>query len=196
MKALNLSFTDMTREAFGAYRTICDCRACTVSCEWIPGYLIPEDLERLAARVKRVNAKTKTDMAFEEWAVDNLLASPGSLVVKNGLPFRIRTLVPARGADGHSCKFLNSAKECTIHEDAPFGCAFFDSHMDVLPGQQLSAQGLTAICKDWQESGPYAKLWMFLFAAGKVAPDVTILREQMRQAWAIEEAAQRATFTK
>lgn len=195
---VNLAVVDASREAFGEYRTVCDCRACTINCEWIPGYLIPDDLTRLAGRVAKVNALTKTDMTFEEWALDNLLASPGALVFKNGVPFRVPTLVPARGEDGHSCKFLAvntwaaGGKSCQIHEDAPFGCAFFYSHLPEDYVQRLSGKGLESVILDWRANGPYAKLWTFLNRAGRVAPSPAENRERLREAWVKEELERRA----
>jgi len=41
--------------------------------------------------------------------------------------FRVPGLVLAAKPDG-SCKFLDDAGACTIHQSAPFGCAFFDGH--------------------------------------------------------------------
>jgi hypothetical protein len=35
------------RKEFGFVRTVCACGECTINCHFIPGYLIPADLERI-----------------------------------------------------------------------------------------------------------------------------------------------------
>jgi len=53
------------RTEFGSARTACSCANCSINCRFIPGYLIPADLERIAAHVGAENV-----MAFAaeaEW---------------------------------------------------------------------------------------------------------------------------------
>jgi Fe-S-cluster containining protein len=59
---------------------------------------------------------------------DFFVASPGALVKDlNGKTHRVGSIVPRmrRG----KCVFLDDQNRCRIHEVAPFGCAFFDTHM-------------------------------------------------------------------
>jgi len=59
------------------------------------------------------------------------VASRGTLVMdsRTGRKRWIGSITPARKADG-TCIFLEAGR-CTIHPVAPFGCAYFDVHMDV-----------------------------------------------------------------
>jgi Fe-S-cluster containining protein len=99
----------------GFKRTECACEECTRCCKVQPGPLIPGDFERIAARIGEEEAKKK------------LWASPGALVLKGDVPMRIRTITPV--LEGGRCVFLDDKDRCTIHDIAPFGCAFFDTHM-------------------------------------------------------------------
>lgn len=56
---------------------------------------------------------------------------------RTGRTFRIRTITPARRPGG-ACVFLDERGLCTVHDIAPAGCAFFDSHMDAGEAQQRS----------------------------------------------------------
>jgi hypothetical protein len=85
------------RTEFGVARTECACRSCVANCRFVPGALIPADLHRIA---EYLNESDLTRFAF-----DNLLASPGAIIYTRGGLIRIRTLVPARRADG-ACRFL------------------------------------------------------------------------------------------
>ena len=76
----------------GHWRTICNCDLCAINCRFIPGYLLPEDLDYIA-----------TFLGYSEvfkLAEKNLLASPGAIVIKDGRLCRIHTLVPARNDSG------------------------------------------------------------------------------------------------
>ena len=88
------------RTELGFERTVCDCRACKINCEFIPGFLLPSDIRRIALHLGYSNPV--------EFALDNLLASPGAIVVDRGHICRIRTLAPARRQDG-ACLFLDCA---------------------------------------------------------------------------------------
>jgi len=72
------------RTELGFERTVCDCRACKINCEFIPGFLLPSDIRRIALHLGYSNPV--------EFALDNLLASPGAIVVDRGQIRRIRTL--------------------------------------------------------------------------------------------------------
>lgn len=152
------------RTEFGFIRTIADGPLERLNCKYIPGYLIPADLERIASAMGATN--------IEAWAMDNLLASPGATVARmtaTGLkPFQIHTLVPARAATGHCIHLCEQG--CKIHPVAPFGCAFFDNDQSMEEAQRKSSEGLKAIMAEWEKDGPYAQIWKKLDAAGKKAP--------------------------
>ena len=158
----------MSRMEFGVERTRCACRDCQLNCRHMPGFLIPADLERMMP----------AGVDPFEWAENNLLASPGAVVVKGAELFRIHTLVPAVKEDG-SCIHLTGSKrngKCSIHSISPFGCAFFDCGP---PREGLAEEALVVIHRAGPES-LYARLWAHLYATGKrqLAPE--ILRERMR----------------
>ncbi len=95
--------SEKTRREFGFDRTVCSCEECVNNCRYIPGYLIPADLERIARFLGVRNTVT--------FAIENLLASPGATVMKEGRLFQIPTLVPRRKDDG-SCLFLDKNNLC------------------------------------------------------------------------------------
>lgn len=97
-------------------RTRCDCNKCKEYCTVMPGFLVPEDLANLCRHTGFENSP-------EEFAEKFLAASPGALVMYNGEPFRIRTLVPKTKPDG-DCIFFHDDK-CVVHEVSPFGCSMF-----------------------------------------------------------------------
>lgn len=168
------------RTEFGFARTTCACNNCSINCRFIPGYLIPADLERIAAHVGAENV-----VAF---AADNLLASPGAIVgTTDGQRHRIPTLVPARHGNG-SCKFLKGNGDCSIHAVSPFGCAFFDTHQTPEESDSLSMQGLMAIDREWQQpdDSVYAIIWNILNETGLTAPAPMVARAKMAAAMAVE----------
>jgi hypothetical protein len=132
----------------------------------MPGYLIPSDLDRMKPAGQDVFA----------WAEQNLLASPGALVSRNGIAFRINTLVPAKKRDG-SCINLRDGL-CQIHAIAPFGCAFF-SCRDGLESYGLSAKGLHAIMRDKEALGLYRQIWLHLDSKGLRSQAPEVLRKRM-----------------
>lgn len=157
-----LPVVDPSRTEFGANRTICGCEDCTRYCSFVPGYMIPADLERMHQAIA-------PELSVDEFAKKHLWASPGATVMQAGKRFQVPTLVPARKEDG-SCTFLTGDKRCSIHGVAPFGCAFFDSHQSTPDGDRLSSMGIMAIMRDNAERGPYHTLWKKLASLGLVAP--------------------------
>jgi hypothetical protein len=188
---------DPTRTAYGAYRTICACKDCTVSCRFIPGYLIPSDLELIKKQLVK-STKVGLTEQYEDlisWCLENLVASPGALVVRGGIPMRVPTLVPARDKETNWCKFLKPKGgthgfDCTIHEVAPFGCAFFDSHAPEGKWQALSSQGLQSILIDREQGGLYSRVWQALAVLGRISPTPEQCRDAM-QAHYVKELQQR-----
>jgi hypothetical protein len=167
------------RTAFGKTRSSCACEVCVRNCRFMPGMLIPEDLDRMLVGV--------ADPI--QWAMENLLASPGAtaLDISTGALLQIRTLVPAVKPDG-SCIHLTAENRCEIHADAPFGCAFFDCHTDAR--DTTSRDGLLECAN--QFDGPYGLIWQHLWDAGKRQESPSVLRSRMV---AEETKSKRVAFT-
>ncbi len=97
-----------TRVQHGFPATTCGCDFCRAYCKHIPGRLDASDLHRLCPPGEDVFA----------WAERHLRAVDDTPYPK---------LVPARQANGH-CHWYQDGR-CTVHAQAPYGCAFFDAHM-------------------------------------------------------------------
>jgi hypothetical protein len=144
-----MSDPPLTREEFGFRRTQCGCASCQVHCRHLPGSLAPSDLARLCPPGQDVFA----------WAEQHLRA-----VTDRPVP----TLVPARQADGRCHWFLDG--RCLVHDRAPYGCAFFDSHMAPDEVERRQAATLRARGEDAAAGGLYARVWRHLCRHGLVAP--------------------------
>ncbi len=169
-----LSVIDPTRVEFGYSRTVCACSDCAAGCRHLPGYLVPADIARLHDHL------APGEDLFA-WTREHLLASPGALVERQGKVFRIRTLVPARRADG-ACHLLTDDGLCGVHAVAPFGCAFFDVHISTVEADLRSSAGLRAVLEVWLQGGNYADVWRALAAEGLVAPPPEEGRARLQQA--------------
>jgi Fe-S-cluster containining protein len=167
------------RTEFGFKRIVCDCSACSKFCFAMPGYLVPSDIRRMAERLN------EPDLA--QFAFDNLLASPGAIVIANGAYRTIPTIVPARKLDG-SCRFLKNGR-CEIHAVAPYGCAFVSTEQSREESDAISARGLQEIAKAWRRGDLYAQLWLMLYHSGRIAPSPIEARARIRVALAAEESA-------
>lgn len=159
---------ETTRTEFGFKRTECACDECTHNCRVIPGYLIPDDIERISRHLGYIN--------LVRFAFENLAASPGATVMSggDGRIFRIPTLVPQRQAN-RACKFLQNGN-CTIHTVSPYGCALFDVHQSRAEANRRSARGLQEVACEWAREARsiYVLIWKMLDAAGvrAVPPEV------------------------
>jgi Fe-S-cluster containining protein len=114
-----------------------------------------------------------------DWARKHLRASSGAVLMNpiSRDTYRIPTLVPARKED-LSCIYLDGKDRCTIHQSAPFACAFFDSHND---GHDLSLKGLMQIkAAHADELSVYHRIWMMLSNEGLVAIPPEKAREMMQ----------------
>lgn len=164
------------RITFGFARTECACDECTLNCRFIPGYLIPADLDAMAAHLGYESVLT--------FALEHLLASPGATVMADGELFQIPTLVPARQVNG-ACKFLTKDNRCAIHAVSPFGCSHFDVHQSKMEADERSLIGLQAIAREWKAGGLYARLWRILHAMKRDAPAPqqarTLLQQTLRR---------------
>ena len=106
-------------------RTTCGCPICVSGCTSQPGSLAPGDIERIAAYLHQ---PMRTVLA-KFWS------SPGALATNTarGQTWHIGTITP-KLRDGR-CVFLDESDRCTIHPVAPFGCAYFDTHLSAAEGQ-------------------------------------------------------------
>jgi Fe-S-cluster containining protein len=165
----------LPRTEFGFTRTECACEQCVACCENLPGYMVPSDIEVIAAHLGYDD--------LIQFAMENLLASPGAIVSVGEKLARIPTLVPQRKPD-QTCKFLDANKRCGIHAVSPFGCQYFDYRMSQYEADIRSSRGLQAIAREWMTGGLYARIWMLLHAAGLVAPCPIEGRSRLRKATA------------
>lgn len=160
------------RITFGFARTECACDECVLNCHFIPGYLIPTDLDAIAAHLG--------DESVLSFALENLLASPGATVMANGQVFQIPTLVPARQANG-ACKFLTKDNHCAIQAVSPFGCSHFDVHQSKTEADERSLNGLQVIAHEWETGGLYAQVWTILHAMKQVALPAIAARSRLHR---------------
>jgi Fe-S-cluster containining protein len=135
------------------HTTTCHCRACSRFCAVVPGYLIPEDLRRMAPR----------NLADPwKWVAEHLRASPGIIVGSlhpNATTRAVRygTLVPARTKEtiGSPCHWLDLEKHargepaCRIHGRHPYGCAALDEHMSAADAEARRYAGAMRIVEAW-----------------------------------------------
>ena len=173
------------RTEFSAFCSKCSCEACTLNCRYMPGNLIPADLERTISPGADAFA----------WSEKNLLASPGAIALdtRSGQTFRIPTLVPAVKPDGE-CIHLTADRKCDIHDVAPFGCAFFDYRSSAY--DNLSHRGLIAIVDDINAGGLYSRIWRHLDAHGFRQQGPEVLRARMHEAMEKDAEAMGATQRK
>lgn len=135
------------RQQHGFERTVCGCEFCRAPCRHIPGSLDVADLDRLCPPGQDVFA----------WAEQHLVA-----LIDKPCP----TLVPARGSNGH-CHWLFQDM-CVVHENAPFGCSFFDSHMSPEEAARRADATMAARRADAAANGLYFRVWLHLQARGRV----------------------------
>lgn len=107
-------------------RTVCGCADDVANCRRQPGPIGPGDLERIAAHL------SEPVTSVLRW----FKASPGAVVLdrRTGSMVRVGSITPRQNSDG-SCIFLKNDR-CQIHPVAPFGCAYFDVHMDAEEGNR------------------------------------------------------------
>ena len=175
------------RQEFSFNRTSCACPDCSVSCRFVPGYLVPDDLLRLYIAVNDGWPVFDARRSMLEWAERHLRASPGALVAREDertnrmTYFRIPTLVPATQDGLPACHWLAKDGKCQVHDNAPFGCAFMDAHMGEAEGTNRSAAGLRAIAEDFRTNGMYASVWIHLHARGLIAASPEEKRAAMQK---------------
>lgn len=135
------------RKLYGFERTRCGCEYCRIPCRHMPGALDPSDLERLCP----------DGADLFEWAEEHLRA-----LTHRSYP----VLVPARQKNGH-CHWL-AFGNCAVHEDSPYGCAFFDTHMSNEDADRRGAPAIAARQKSAKENGLYYRVWRHLRDKGLI----------------------------
>jgi hypothetical protein len=159
----------MDRTEFGFTRTICACQKCKECCRWLPGALVPSDLDRMVPAGEDPLA----------WAEHHLRASPGAVarIASTHEQMRVPSLVPARQPGKHVCHWLTKDGRCSVHAVAPYGCAFHDVHMSAETGEPRSLAAVHAQINAWKAEldrpgcpeGLYARIWMHLKSRGLVS---------------------------
>jgi hypothetical protein len=150
------------REVHRFRRTVCSCALCAAPCRHIPGSLDPSDLARLCP----------AGQDLLTWAEQHLRA-----LTDRPVP----TLVPARQADG-ACHWHFDGR-CAVHDNAPYSCAFFDSHMSGEEERRRTAATLRARLEDAAAGGLYYRVWQHLCQRGLTARvgDRAALLQEARQ---------------
>jgi Fe-S-cluster containining protein len=100
--------------------TNCSCSKDRQNCKTQPGHLLPGQLATIAQHLK-ITVQEATRFFWK---------SPGMVLGSSRNPdarYRLPTITP-RFENG-SCIFYQNGL-CKIHEVAPFGCRFFDVHMN------------------------------------------------------------------
>jgi Fe-S-cluster containining protein len=132
---------------------------------------MPADVARISRHLGYTNPLS--------FASENLLASPGATMLQAGQVRQLPTLVPRSQAHG-TCVFLDENSRCRIHAVAPYGCAFFDSHMADDEATRRSTRGLKEV--DRLGANPkahlYTLLWRILEATGRRALPPALARLQ------------------
>jgi len=135
------------REQHGFQRTKCGCAFCAAPCRYLPGSLDIADLERLCP----------PERDLLSWAEEHLRA-----LTDKPCP----TLVPARRADG-ACHWFYDGR-CVVHANSPYGCSFFDTHMDRAEVERRRDATIKARQEDEVRDGLYYRVWKHLCRKGLI----------------------------
>lgn len=148
MEPASTANAPLPQEQYGFRRTVCGCEFCRAPCKHMPGTLDVVDLARLCPAGQDVIP----------WAEEHLRA-----LTDKSVP----TLVPVRQADG-SCHWLFDG-QCAVHDQSPFGCAYFDTHMADAEAQRRAQATIDARREDAARQGPYFQVWRHLCRKGLTA---------------------------
>lgn len=171
-------------------RSSCSCEGCKACCKYMPGMLIPGDLETIAAKAEEEAVRgddqewfrwrnNRTE-AYVKFAEEHFQASDGALVVYQRKKIRIPTLTPRLTEKG--CVFLDEQERCKIWEYAPFGCSHFSVHDDANEANSKSSFALQLIMTahetpdDW-----YGKFWRWLNQQGMIPPPLAERRKKLHE---------------
>ena len=119
--------------------TSCSCRMDRNNCKTQPGHLLPGQLKAIAKYLGKTIEETKKYF----WN------SPGMVVLRSGVLERIRTITPR--FKKKKCVFLRKNGDCGIYPVAPFGCRYFDVHMNAEEGQKRAMWGLHYLLENKEE---------------------------------------------
>ena len=136
-------------QRYGFARTRCGCDLCRVYCRHVPGRLDVGDLARLCPEGEDVFA----------WAERHLQAVTDAPYPR---------LVPARLVNGHCHWYSGGA--CTVHDRAPFGCAYFDAHMTPAEVTRRGLPANRASLDDASAGGLHFRVWRHLVDRGLTRP--------------------------
>jgi len=125
-------------------RTECACPEDVAYCRKNLGHLIGSDIAALE------------EFPGADQLMAVLQASKGARVELGDRAWRIPTIRP-RLEDGR-CVFLGEDDRCRIHAVAPFGCAYFDAHMDQGESDARAWWGIAAIVDDPKYLAMHARL--------------------------------------
>lgn len=168
-----LNLTPEPRSQHGFLRTSCDCEMCSVHCRHVPGALDPSDLEKLCPEGEDVFL----------WAEEHLRA-----MVHKSYPL----LVPRQQQNGHCHWLVNGL--CMVHENSPYGCAFFDSHQSKEEADQRSKPSIAARHESAKNEDLYYRVWVHLKEKNLIGnmvdraalkADMTRIQRKLRRRWGL-----------
>jgi Fe-S-cluster containining protein len=160
-------------------RTKCACEKCKVCCRHMPGCLIPGDLEQIA-EYSGVDLDTEFG---ERWVQDHFRASEGAQVFHpaSRTMMQVPTIVPASRPNGR-CVFLDDSGGCTIHDVAPFGCAYHDMHIEGEDAHRRSDLCVQYQLNDALNTGDHTNKWLVMLATnGLQAPSLKFRRDRLQE---------------
>jgi Fe-S-cluster containining protein len=151
-------------------RGLCKCEACKAPCKTMPGFLVPGDLERIAAYLD-------TPLTDEFIARNFRVASGGTVpfeMVGKTLPRPAMVLVPDQRPSGDCVFFQNGL--CQIHPVAPFGCRMFEwCH----PSPSYRHKALAGLLSTFER--PYRETLMRVRALAGTTPPLQVRRNLMHE---------------
>ena len=119
--------------------TSCNCKEDRKNCKRQPGHLLPGQLKKIAEYLKIPIERAKRYF----WN------SPGMVLLRKDVPYRLRTITPR--FKKKRCVFLRKNGDCDIYPVAPFGCRYFDVHMNAEEGQARAQWGLVQLMEGLEE---------------------------------------------
>lgn len=138
-------------------RQSCTCSSCVSACHARPGMLLPIDLQRLSCDQLQDGNEERLPANLLQWAEAHLVAPPGVILAirdranNEMLRFEVPVLLPRPSAiaeDGASrCHWLTEDDRCSVHEQAPYGCAWFNTCAPPgSPSDRASSWHLSTAC--------------------------------------------------
>lgn len=182
-------------------RHSCTCEWCVRACKVQPGMLIPSDLAKIGI-MSIEYARLHLVASVNQWMPFKSPSKSGVVIIRHLVPMRVPSFRKKRL---RPCHWLVKDR-CTIHENAPFGCAYFNACMRramiavdpiSLRRQQSRVRwGLEQIADEWRgwydgQPSQYVRFWNTLAADGvrePVWPEIKALaktgRFDLDEVWA------------